>query len=168
MKRTIAFLCGVGLMLPLPAAADWQFTKWGMTPAQVKAASKGAAKELLPDEAADSSPKDGHVKALLGSDYVSGNFTFRAYFRFDAEQKLREVMLSNTSNGSDILDALKEKYGPPITDKSTQGVIRQTEWLTAQDHIFAFWVIDSKTLAPQGGTVSVTYSARLNKANSGL
>ncbi|MBI5940147.1 MAG: hypothetical protein HY859_06950, partial [Caulobacterales bacterium] len=36
------------LLAATPAAADWQWTKWGMTPSEVVSASDGKAKQTSP------------------------------------------------------------------------------------------------------------------------
>ena len=75
--------CGAGV-----AKADWEYTKWGMTPEQVVSASKNLAKEgsdLHPDS-------DGNVTKLVAP-YRSGKFSFEAQFGFDAADKLSSVTL---------------------------------------------------------------------------
>jgi hypothetical protein len=75
--------CGAGA-----AKADWEYTKWGMTPQQVVSASKNLAKEgadLHPDS-------DGNVTKLVAP-YRSGKFSFEAQFGFDAADRLSSVTL---------------------------------------------------------------------------
>src|SRR4051794_15482035 len=70
------------------AKADWEYTKWGMTPQQVVSASKNVATpgtDLRPDG-------DGNVSKLVAP-YQSGKFAFRADFGFDAADKLASVTL---------------------------------------------------------------------------
>src|SRR4051812_41805801 len=70
------------------AKADWEYTKWGMTPQQVVSASKNVATpgtDLQPDG-------DGNVSKLVAP-YQSGKFSFRADFGFDATDKLASVTL---------------------------------------------------------------------------
>jgi hypothetical protein len=73
------------------AKADWEYTKWGMTPQQVIDASKDLAKpstdpnDLLPDS-------DGNVSKLVAP-YQSGKFSFEAQFGFNAADKLASVTL---------------------------------------------------------------------------
>jgi hypothetical protein len=70
------------------AKADWQYTKWGMTPQQVVSASKNLAREgsdLRPDS-------DGNVSKLVAP-YQSGKFPFEAQFGFDAADRLSSVTL---------------------------------------------------------------------------
>jgi hypothetical protein len=68
--------------------ADWEYTKWGMTPQQVVSASKDLATEnsdLRPDSS-------GNVTKLVAP-YKSGKFSFEAQFGFDAADKLASVTL---------------------------------------------------------------------------
>ncbi len=75
--------CGAGA-----AKADWEYTKWGMTPQQVVSASDGRAKEgsdLRPDS-------DGNVSKLVAP-HKTGAFLFQADFGFDAADRLSSVTL---------------------------------------------------------------------------
>ena len=74
------------------AKADWEYTKWGMTPGQVASAAKNRTKkssDLHPDS-------DGNVTKLVAP-YQSGKFSFEAQFGFDAADRLmwlfRESMM---------------------------------------------------------------------------
>jgi hypothetical protein len=72
----------------IAAKADWEYTKWGMTPQQVLAASKNLAKDstdLSPDS-------DGNVTKLVAP-FKGGKFAFQAEFGFDAADKLASVTL---------------------------------------------------------------------------
>ena len=70
------------------AKADWQYTKWGMTPQQVVSASTNPAREGS-DPRPDS---DGNVSKLVAP-YQSGKFPFEAQFGFDAADRLSSVTL---------------------------------------------------------------------------
>ena len=70
------------------AKADWAYTKWGMTPAQVTGAAKNLTKknsDLHPDS-------DGNVTKLVAP-YKSGKFSFEAQFGFDPADRLSSVTL---------------------------------------------------------------------------
>lgn len=75
--------CGVSA-----AKADWEYTKWGMSPQDVLNASNGAAKASS-DPRPDSS---GNVTKLVAP-YQSGKLSFEAQFAFDAADKLASVTL---------------------------------------------------------------------------
>jgi hypothetical protein len=75
--------CGAG-----GAKADWEYTKWGMTPQQVVSASNSRATEgsdLRPDS-------DGNVSKLVAP-YKIGTFLFQADFGFNAADRLSSVTL---------------------------------------------------------------------------
>lgn len=70
------------------ARADWEYTRWGMTPAEVARAAKNLTKagaDLHPDS-------DGNVTKLVAP-YKSGDFSFEAQFGFDAASRLASVTL---------------------------------------------------------------------------
>src|SRR6201996_4310901 len=94
--------CGAGA-----AKADWEYTKWGMTPEQVVSASKNMAKEgsdLRPDS-------DGNVTKLVAP-YQSGKFPFEAQFGFDAAGRLASVTLVlNDTAGMDMGADMKMDHG---------------------------------------------------------
>ena len=110
------------------AKADWEYTKWGMTPHQVVSASKNLTREssdLHPDS-------DGNVTKLVAP-YQSGKFSFEAQFGFDAADRLSSVtlVLNDKSAGMamdmggdmnmnmdqgvchDLQVSVKTAYGPP-------------------------------------------------------
>jgi len=109
------------------AKADWEYTKWGMTPQQVISASKNLTREssdLHPDS-------DGNITKLVAP-YQSGRFSFEAQFGFDATDRLSSVtlVLKDKSAGMDMdmgadmknMDkgrchdlqvSVKTAYGPP-------------------------------------------------------
>ena len=72
-----------------PAAADWQYTQWGMTPDQVAAASNATARPNL-DRRLDA---DG-LRAALTVPYEGTAIPYTAVFLFDAENKLQTVTLN--------------------------------------------------------------------------
>ena len=106
------------------AEADWEYTKWGMSPQQVLNASKNPTREsfdLHPDS-------DGNVTKLV-TPYRSGKFLFEAQFGFDTGDRLSSVTLvlndksagmdmgadTNMKQGPcyDLLVSVKSAYGPP-------------------------------------------------------
>jgi hypothetical protein len=125
-------LFGIALALAFcgasAAKADWEYTKWGMTPGQVASAAKTRTRkssDLHPDS-------DGNVTKLVAP-YRSGKFSFEAQFAFDAADRLSSVTLvlkdkfagmdmdmggdmdMNMDQGGchDLLASVKTAYGPP-------------------------------------------------------
>lgn len=116
--------------LVLPVSADWEFTKWGMSPEQVVQASKGKARPPGPEEDIST--------VLLTQDWQSGRFLFTVSYIFNKHgggQRLGEVklQLQNTQLRGQLLDALKEKYGTPRDER--RGPINLVEWQHSGDSI---------------------------------
>jgi hypothetical protein len=106
-------------LLPIQADASWQYTRWGMSPEQVVAASKGTA-HLEPDNGSYLPYLPDRDKALmLAKGQVKiGSFNFKVGFYFDVEKRaLKSVFLSAencTKNDSYALrEWLSAKYGVP-------------------------------------------------------
>ena len=121
--------------VPNAAKADWEYTKWGMTPAQVAGAAKNLAKkssDLHPDS-------DGNVTKLVAP-YRNGKFSFEAQFGFDAGDRLSSVTLvlndklagmdmpmggdmdmnmqMDKGGCHDLLASVKAAHGPPQAGRS--------------------------------------------------
>src|ERR1700689_5086128 len=115
------------------AKADWEYTKWGMTPQQVVSASRNLTRkssDLHPDS-------EGNVTKLVAP-YRSGKFSFEAQFGFDAADRLSSVTLvlndkfagmdmnmgpdmnMNMDQGGchNLLASVKTTYGPPQDGRS--------------------------------------------------
>lgn len=94
----------------VPAAADWQYTRWGMSPAQVKAASNDEARDN-----ADRGLDAEGVEARLTVPFQGETLPFTAVFLFDAQDKLRYVTLNPVGQIACpvIVQALAAHYGPP-------------------------------------------------------
>jgi len=130
---------------PISASADWQFTKWGMSPSQVIKASKGMA----------TLSADGGIAPMP---FASGNFTFTVRFSFDTDSKLSVVYVVLKSGGNyALLNALKEKYGQP---DEVDGIT--TIWRTPRDEIL-FSAVDADS-----SDASIYYRSRSNTNTQGL
>src|ERR1700761_6391231 len=81
------------------AKADWEYTKWGMSPAEVASAAKNRTKKSS-DPHPDS---DGNVTRLTAP-YKSGKFSFEAEFGFDKADRLSSVtlVLKDKREGADM------------------------------------------------------------------
>lgn len=75
-----------------PAAADWQYTRWGMSPEQVVTASRGAV-QLGPPPSGKT--YEGLTGRALGV-HTEAGASFDAYFHFDAQVRLARVALERT------------------------------------------------------------------------
>ena len=123
------------------AKADWEYTKWGMTPQQVVSASNNLATEGF-DPHPDS---DGNVTKLVAP-FPSGKFPFEAQFGFDAANKLSSVTLVlddpsagvdmakdmdpnlNQEKCHDLLVTVKILYGPPQGGGSAHALYTIATW----------------------------------------
>src|SRR5262245_51696317 len=92
-----------------PVSADWEFTKWGMSPEQVVQASNGQAH---PHKEVDTEVEE----PLLGQNWQSGPFLFSVWYFFsDGGKSLNQIQLKlkNTRLTYEVLTDLKAKYGTP-------------------------------------------------------
>src|ERR1700722_9951172 len=136
---------GIALALVCCAAsaakADWQYTKWGMTPDQVAGAAKNRTKkssDLHPDS-------DGNVTKLVAP-FQSGKLPFEAQFGFNSADKLSSVTLVlndpaagvdmakdmdpnlNQEKCHDLLVTVKILYGPPQGGGSAHALYTIETW----------------------------------------
>jgi len=118
------------------ASADWQYTKWGMTPEEVVAASNGLATEVSPEEKG----KGGgalndleNTEVLLKAPHEAGRYKFTASFCFDkVGHRLSAVQLILDKErlsplGVELLASLGQKYGTPVTKKESL-LLQRIEW----------------------------------------
>ncbi|RDJ21997.1 hypothetical protein DWF00_27135 [Bosea caraganae] len=111
-----AVIVAILAMVPLAAKADWQYSKWGMNPAQVIEAARGAATPF------QDSSETADQRSKVVAPYQSGRHTFRSRFVFDRSDRLSIVMLelSDPSRCPELYADLTQAYGPPQA-KSPQG-----------------------------------------------
>jgi hypothetical protein len=101
--------------------ADWQFTKWGMTPEEVALISKGSA--AITNEERDDSYVGNRGK------FSGGTYQFDAEYVFKASG-LSKVSLKLLSPGacSILASDLRVKYGAPVSVQSPIPTIKKTIW----------------------------------------
>lgn len=139
---------GVLAVSALPAAADWQYTQWGMDPDQVKAASNEVA-QPNPDRRLDA---DG-LSAALTAPFQGESIPFTAVFLFNAQAKLHYVTLSPVDRISCplIVETLAAHYGAP-KGKADMVRARTMRWDDAgNDNLVVY-------LDLGGGDCSIQYS----------
>jgi hypothetical protein len=96
-------LQGVRILLVLAccgastAKADWEYTRWGMSPQDVVEASKNVAKEI-----ADPRPDSAGNVTKLTAPYQGGDYSFEAQFAFDPADKLASVTLVMKDNSVEM------------------------------------------------------------------
>jgi hypothetical protein len=158
----------LAMVTATPAAADWQYTKWGMTPEQVTAESGGKAVETTAEEQKGNAhpagvKSDVHLKAP----FESGRFQFVAFFYFSAPGgRLVGVHLNlkNAELGAELLASLRKKYGKPDIDHNrdvTPALLNyRVVWRAGSDLITYFG------LPPK--MFSVRYDPLITTDNEGL
>ena len=158
-KKFLFFILWMGITTS--SYADWQYTKWGMTPAQVIDASKGSVVATNNKDKSSQSASDGSHKALLTTQYKSGKFKFTVYFLFDktsSELTYVHLLLNDKKFNAELLGATTSKYGK-FDGKSTGKYLNAVYWYSEGDQITYIDVLSS---------VSLNYRPRLTKNNQGL
>lgn len=163
-KIKIGVAIAVALSVSSSAYADWQYTKWGSSPAQVLAASNGKASELTNEEKveyADSS-KGSTLTPLLKAPYSAGRHEFTAYFYFDKRTKgLAYVNLRKPEPepAAGLYGALLQKYGKPVMEEENR-IRTYAVWHTKRDQITYYLM--------EGVSEAVSYRPLQTKDNKGL
>ncbi|PXA98168.1 hypothetical protein DMC47_10000 [Nostoc sp. 3335mG] len=122
------FLFFVLLLWATPALADWQYTKWGMTPDEVVAASGGTVHRV----ARQSGAQDTEVE-VEGS-YVAAGVEFEVKFLFVGDGSgLAVVELTSKAPMKcyDLKRPLDERYGPALGARISNGAMY--DWQDAAD-----------------------------------
>lgn len=108
------------------AKADWQFTKWGMTPDEVVMASEGAASKFPPNEV--SCKFEGTICQARMPGFQAPPYVFEARFGFTEARALNTVVLITTADKFEALDrALRGNYGAPI-DATNGDMLASRMW----------------------------------------
>lgn len=108
------------------AKADWQYTRWGMTPDQVITASSGKAKRLDPAFMAthpDASP-------VMGSYRLQSGETASVSFDFQSNQLVKVSLNGFSDYGTNLPVLLRQTYGAPIFQEISSAGCKTntTEW----------------------------------------
>jgi len=147
MKHTL--WCLAVLMIAPAARADWQYTRWGMTPEQVVAASGGTA-ELLP---VAKRPRVPPLVTAATGETTDGRMQLRTVFSFGIDGAgLRCVTYGVRSHADDDVfrAALIQRHGQP---QATGGIaflgLTTLDWKTATDEITATFSKEDPAFAMQ-------------------
>jgi hypothetical protein len=156
-KHPIARLVLATALWPGVAGANWQYTKWGMTPEQVQSAAKG---KLSPVVGQDACPTCSTIPLLAG-DYAVGGQQFRLRFEFEDGKSLAAVVLALPSAGrtwgcNDLFDSLSLKYGAPAwhAPLTGDGTLPNARWLDSRDKNTVLF----NDVSAQTGMCEVRYS----------
>jgi hypothetical protein len=96
IKKTLMIIAGFVLITASPAKADWQFTKWGMSPEELRQVSPI---ELSNGDANCPGKDDSKIrphKTYYTSNWTAGNMKFIVCYRF-IDNKLHMVNLYSIS-----------------------------------------------------------------------
>ncbi|HEX4636284.1 MAG TPA: hypothetical protein VH189_08885 [Rhizomicrobium sp.] len=142
---------------PNAAWANWQYTKWGMTPEQVQSAAKG---KLSPVATPNGCAACTAIPLLAGDYEVAGQL-FRVRFEFAVGNSLATVVLSmparrQTWGCNDLFDSLSLKYGVPAWQAplTGDGSLPNARWLDSREHNTVFF----NDISAQTGQCEVQYS----------
>lgn len=108
--KVILPIVGIVLLTASPVKADWQFTKWGMTPEQLKEASP------IPLLSRDSCPinNSGVLDIKYASNWEVGSMKFIACYIFDKDKLNGINLYSRSVDEKAVIKGLSQKYGSPI------------------------------------------------------
>ena len=99
-------------MINLPAQAEWEYTRWGMSVEELVEASEGNVIPVHPDE--DILLEDDTQQTLLKSQWSTENYSFDVFFNFDVnDSELSEIVFKSTGNNEDLGLAMIEEFGLP-------------------------------------------------------
>ncbi|AFZ36308.1 hypothetical protein Sta7437_2784 [Stanieria cyanosphaera PCC 7437] len=109
---TLVITIIVVMMINLPAQAEWQYTRWGMSVDEVMTASKGEAIPVNPDE--QDLFKDDHQQTLLKSQWTKEGYSFDVFFNFNiGDSQLSEIIFKSIGKNEDLGLAMIEEFGLP-------------------------------------------------------
>jgi len=156
-KYPIAWLIMGALLWPGAAGANWQDTKWGMTPEQVQKAAKGKLSPVTGP--ADACPACTTMPLLAGDFDVAGQ-VFRARFEFSGQSLAKVVLAMQARRQSwgcnDLFDSLTRKYGSPAWQAplTGDGSLPNARWIDRHDDNTVFF----NDISLQTGMCEVQYS----------
>jgi hypothetical protein len=144
------FIATVILCAPTAASADWQYAKWGMTPAQVVAASKGEASMYRGGGRNFGCAYTNQTPFATAGNKNLGGVIYDITFCSDATGRLSSVAVRATGgvNGPEVKRALLSQYGQPISDRGGDTIWRDTK--NRNTVTFSEYAIEYKPLGGGG------------------
>ena len=136
MLRRFILAAVLVVVISPPCGADWQYTKWGMTPAEVLAASKGAARATTEEEKQGGRLRPSGQEPVLVAPWKSEQFEFTAKFYFSKEgERLNFVYLRLVSGSPDaLLGDLKAKYSKALLSDEGEFLVHVV-WHSGKDQV---------------------------------
>lgn len=152
----------VAIGLPSQSNADWQYTKWGMSPAQVVLASNGTASQ---GKGSNGERITGYETAAVGT-YVSGQYHFRSTFHFK-QNRLALINLNlvgaNLGRCADLRNDLEGVYGKPYENSDDELGTAITWHDEKNNNLIAMFIIKVR---PE--LCAINYSALVTPGGKGL
>lgn len=100
-------------MVNLPAQAEWEYTRWGMSVDEVTEASEGAAISVNPYERFLF--ENDSQQTLLKTQWSKKGYSFDVFFNFSVDDsELAEIVFKSTGKNEDLGLAMIEEFGLPI------------------------------------------------------
>jgi hypothetical protein len=100
------------ITINLPVRAEWEYTRWGMSVNEVRAASKEAAIPVNANERFLF--EDNTQQTLLRSQWSKNGYSFDVFFNFSVnDSQLSEIIFKSTGNNQDLGLAMIEEFGLP-------------------------------------------------------
>lgn len=123
----LCLLLGLAVAGGPAARADWAFTRWGMTPEQVVAASSGTAHLVAPGER--HRDEADHWEIAAEGTGREDAVAMRIGYMFDTRGRGLICVLANAAgdDATRLRDALLARYGKPSEDSSF-GSVRTLAW----------------------------------------
>lgn len=150
------------VIAPMSAKADWQFTRWGMSTADLATLPIVLNKPSPEERAASRLPALGEPE--WRSRYIAGEFKFTAYYLFQSD-KLRAVSLhGDPKDAPAIITSLRSQYGPASREYSSHGScpVYLLEWV-GLGHVNDVRLVTTNCYESKQHSVVVTYMMpRLN------
>lgn len=161
----IALLMGISA----PAAADWQFTRWGMSAAELLSVYKFASPTSPVERKEQTYP--GYGSPSLKGAYAASGMEFQTFFYFDDKDRLRRVALRLLKNDdSERLTLLmKSQYRNPREQSERAGAGGCRYILkTWDDEVAMNEVVLNVSYCLDGHSATVIYSKRPEASETGL
>jgi hypothetical protein len=111
-----------------PALANWQFTRWGMSPDNVAGHSSDIRIATPNEKELYKAPAPGEL--LLISGYATANIPFVALYYFQ-DEKLTAVSLvpNDAKDVGKMQDTLRAEYGKPTSEITTSFSPGCVDWI---------------------------------------
>ena len=134
--RALILSLGILIALVSGASANWEYARWGMTPEQVAAASKGMVKALPAN--ARTTIAAANLRFAASGTHKDGNLLLDLRFSFDATTNglaCVSYAVRDSAQNALLKDTLIKRYGPPQSQGGLPAIgLEEISW-TKPDEI---------------------------------